>query len=231
MSKQPSSAEDNRKFAFELIEKIERNTGIKIRELFEGEKSAADIRTAFRKRVIAYVQERIDKDEPSEEWPHAGEVKDAKEALGLADDINVVPNVSVLETNYEVLKGYEGQAQVDYVKRIASGLALIQEGQTAGQVAGEIIGSGLASFAIVMIAATIKAMRGGAVFRTALVTGVRAMAGVGVIVGVAVLIIAEILLYLLIGNQKQFLGIVYNNTDLNLVSPSSGRGMQCLRQR
>ncbi|KAK7177947.1 hypothetical protein DPSP01_014489 [Paraphaeosphaeria sporulosa] len=212
-----TSFEDNRKFAFELIEKMEKNMGIKIRDLFEGDNTAANIRTKFRKRIIAYVQERIDKDEPSEEWPHAGEVKDAKKALGLSDDINVVPNVSVLESNYKVIKGYEGQAQVDYVRRIANGLALIQDGQTAGQVAGEIVGSGLASFALAMIIGTIKALRAGQAFRTALVTGVRAMGGVTVIMGVAAFIISEILLYLLVNNKKQFLGIVYNNTDLNLV--------------
>ncbi|KAF2450949.1 hypothetical protein P171DRAFT_516711 [Karstenula rhodostoma CBS 690.94] len=217
MSNQSSLDQDNRKFAFKLIEQMEKNTGIKICELFEGDRAAADIRTELRKRVIAYVQERIGKDEPSEEWPHAGEVQDAKEALGLTDDITVVPNVAVLESNYAVLKGYEGQAQADHVKRIASGLALIQDGQSAGQVAGEIIGAGLASFAVAMIVGTVKAMRGGAVFRAALVTGVRAMAGVSVIVGTAVLIIGEILLYLLLENKKQFLGIVYNNTDLNLV--------------
>lgn len=210
-------AEENRKFGFELITRMEANMGIQIRDLFESDKSPQEIRSEMHDRIVRYVQDRLDKEQPSDEWPHAGKERDARKALGLSSSINVVPNVSLLESNYKLAKNYEGQELNDFVRRISNGLSLIQEGQTAGQVAGEIIGSGLAAFALAMIIGTVKALRAGKAFRPALVLGVRAMGAVSVVVGVAALIITEILLYLLVYNKKQFLGLVMNNTDLNLV--------------
>lgn len=210
-------AAENRKFGFDLITRVETNMGIPIRDLFEADKSPQEIRAEMHDRIVRYVQDRIEKEQPSEEWPNAGKERDARRALGLKDAINVVPNVSLLESNYRIVKNYEGQQLNDFVKRVSNGLALIQEGQSAGEVAGEIIGSGLAAFALAMIIGTIKAMRAGTAFRQALVMGVRAMGGITVVVGVAALIITELLLYLVVTNKKQFLGLVMNNTDLNLV--------------
>lgn len=210
-------AAENRKFGLELITRMETNMGIQIRDLFESEKSAQEIRAEMHQRIVQYVQDRLENEQPSEEWPNAGKERDARKALGLTSVINVVPNVSLLESNYKLAKNYEGQELNDFVRRISNGLSLIQEGQTAGQVAGEIIGSGLAAFALAMIIGTVKALRAGNAFRQALVLGVRAMGGVSVVVGVAALIVTEILLYLLVYNKKQFLGLVMNNTDLNLV--------------
>lgn len=210
-------AKDNRQFGLDLIHRIEAKTGIKIEDLFSGDNDAEKIRESMHERIVDYVQKKLDKEEPSEAWPGAGQQKDARSALGLSDDINVVPNVSVLQYNYPIIKGYEGQELNDFVRRVSNGLALIQDGQSPGQVAGEIIGSGLSAFALAMIIGTVKALRAGSPFRAALTSGVRAMGGVSVVVGVALLIITELLLYLLVNNKKQFLGMLFNNTDADLV--------------
>lgn len=210
-------AKDNRQFGLDLIHRIEAKTGIKIEDLFSSDNDAEKIRESMHERIVDYVQKKLDKEEPSEAWPGAGQQKDARSALGLSDDINVVPNVSVLQYNYPIIKGYEGQELNDFVRRVSNGLALIQDGQSPGQVAGEIIGSGLSAFALAMIIGTVKALRAGSPFRAALTSGVRAMGGVSVVVGVALLIITELLLYLLVNNKKQFLGMLFNNTDADLV--------------
>lgn len=204
-------------FSHSIIKQMESNMGIQLLDLFNSNNEIHQIRTEIHERIIGYVQNKIDKEEPSDEWPLAGVQRDARKALGLEGSINVVPNISLLQRNYIICKDYKGDQLKDFVKRISNGLSLIQDGQTPGQVAVQIVGSGLAAFAIAMIIGTIKAMRAGAVFRTALVTGVKAMGSVSVVVGVAALIIAEILLYLMLNNKKQFLGLMFNNTDLNLV--------------
>lgn len=210
-------AAENRKFGLELIVRIEKTFGIQIGDLFEGEGEPQKIRVEMHERIVRLVQERLLKEEASEEWPLAGNERDARKALGLDGAVNVVPNISVLQANYPTCKNYEGKELNDFVRRISNGLSLIQEGQTPGQVAAEIIGSGLAAFALAMIVGTIKALRTGVAFRAALTAGVRAMGSISVVVGVALIILTELLLYLLINNKKQFLGMVLNNTDLDLV--------------
>ena len=66
MGHETSRAEENRKFALDLIERMEKNMGMKIHDLFEGEKGHQEIRAAMHERIITWTQERLDKEEPSE---------------------------------------------------------------------------------------------------------------------------------------------------------------------
>jgi hypothetical protein len=88
---------------------------------------------------------------------------------------------------------------------------------TPAEAAATILGSGIASFATVMIVATVKALIAQQTLRAAVVVGVKAMGTMKVVVGVAAVIIIELLIYLMIHNEKVFLGMVFNNTPLGLV--------------
>ncbi|HEY6916449.1 MAG TPA: hypothetical protein VI381_02295 [Allosphingosinicella sp.] len=208
-------AMDDRDFGFMILERLEQNFGTPLRHIFEKETDPNVIRRQMRKAIFAAVQHKAGAEKPSAEWPNAGNV-DLLAQYFTSDDVNVVPDVAVTEHNLAVLKGYTGSQIHDYVKGVTNGLSLIKDGQTAGEVAGEIIGSGLAAFAIAMIIGTVKALRAGNAFRAAVTMGVRAMGGVTVVVSVVALIITELLIYLLVNNQKVFLGMVFNDTDLNL---------------
>jgi hypothetical protein len=215
MATQINTAQEDREFAFMILGRLEENLGVPLRHIFEQNAEPNTIRRQLREAVHAAVLKNSALEKPSEEWPNAGHTAHFT-ALLRADDINVVPDVAVTEHNLAIIKNYTGSDIHDYVKRVSNGLSLIKNGQTAGEVAAEIIGSGVAAFAIAMIIGTVKALRQGLAFRAALTVGVRAMGGISVVVGVAALIIGELLLYLLMNNQKAFLGMVFNNTDLNL---------------
>jgi hypothetical protein len=208
---------ENRAFGFQLIERLEMNLGISFKHFFEQDLSASEIRAQVHGVIVNYVEQKSATETASEEWPLAGEQIEVRKALFGSADINVIPNIAVTESNLNIIKNYTSGELNDYVRGVANGLSLIKDGQTAGEVAAVIVGSGLASFALAMIVGTVKALRAGEVFRAAVRTGVRAMGKVSVIVGVALVIITEILLYLIISNKKVFMGMVFNNTDLNLV--------------
>lgn len=205
----------DREFGVMILERMEQNLGVPLRHIFENETSADVIRRQMRSAVVAAVRRKAAAETPTEDWPEPGH-PDHLAALLSADDINTVPSISVTEYNLRVVSGYSGREIHDYVKTVTNGLSLIQEGQTATQVAIEMTSSGIASFSIAMIHGTIKALRAGNTFRASVTTGVRAMGSISVVVAVAALLITELLLYLMMSNQKVFLGLVYNNTDLNL---------------
>ncbi len=134
-----------------------------------------------------------------------------------ASNFNPIPNIAVTESNLKIIKSYSGSQINDYVKRTTNGLSLINDSQTAGEVAVQLVASGIVGFGTVMIFNMIRALRAGSQLRAAVTVGIRAAGGVTVIVSVVAALIVELLVYLLVTNQKVFLGMVFNNTDINLV--------------
>jgi hypothetical protein len=210
-------AAENRAFALDVIARIEANTGLSIRSLFEQDLSPNEIRSRMHGLIAQYVETKAATEVATEEWPQAGQPINVRQALYGSNTTNVTPNLAVTEYNYNVLKGFRGGQVHDYVKRVTNGLALLKESMTPGEAAATIIGSGIASFATAMIVGTVKALIAKQAFRAAVVTGVKAMGKMSVVVGVALVILVELLLYLMINNKKVFLGMVFNNTGLSLV--------------
>jgi hypothetical protein len=210
-------AAENRAYGLDVISRIEANTGLSIRGLFEQDLGPAEIRRRMHEMIAGYVEARATAEVSTEEWPLAGQPINVREALYGASTTNVTPNIAVTEYNYNVLKGFRGREVHDYVKRVTNGLSLLKESMTPGEAAATIIGSGVASFATAMIVGTVKALIAKQAFRAAVVAGVKAMGKMSVVVGVALVIITELLLYLMLNNKKVFLGMVFNNTGLSLV--------------
>jgi hypothetical protein len=211
--------EESRAVAFEAIAKIEANTGLSIRNLFEQDNEPREIRKQMHALILGYVEDRQAKEVATEDWPLAGQTINVREALfGSVDDsISITPNVAVIEYNYNIIKGYRGRDVHDFISRVTNGLALLNEGMSALEAAATIIGSGLAAFATAMIVATAKALMLEKTLRVAVMEGVKAMGKIAVVVGVALVLITELLLYLIFKNKKVFLGIIYNNTAHALV--------------
>jgi hypothetical protein len=210
-------AAESRAFALDVIAQIETNTGLEIRNIFEQDLTPDEIRQQMHTAIIGYVEARLATEEPSEDWPLAGQKIDVREALFGVGPTNILPNVAVTEYNYNVLKTFRGTAVHDFVKKVTNGLALLREGMGPGEAAATILGTGIAAFAAAMIAGTVKALLSGQALRAAVTAGVRAMGKISVVVGVAMLLITELLLYLMFSNKKVFLGLIFNNTPLNLV--------------
>lgn len=216
MSDHNTLTTDSRAAAFEIIEAIEANTGLAIRSLFEQDLGPTQIREQMHSLILNWVEETQAGESADADWPLAGQRIDPREAIFGTGLTPVTPNVAVIEYNYNILKTYRGNDVNAYVTRTANGLRLLREDMTPGEAAATIISSGLASFALAMIVGTIKALRAGQALRAAVVAGVKAMGKMSVVIGAALVLITELLLYLMFKNQKSFLGIVYNNSDLNL---------------
>lgn len=210
-------AADHRAFGLAIIERVEANTGLRIRNLFEQDLSAREIRERMHQQITAYVERKLAEEKPGSEWPLAGQPVDVRQALFGAGGVNVVPDVAVTEQRYREIKQYQGQQINNYLKGVTDGLSLLKDNMTPGQAAGTIAASGLASFGAAMLWGTFTALQAGAAFIPALTAGVAAMGSMTVVVGVALVIIAELLIFFLVLNKKVFLGMVFNNTGLNLV--------------
>jgi hypothetical protein len=210
-------AADHRAFGLAIIERIEANTGLEIRKLFEQDLSAHEIRERMRELIVVYVERTLAEEKPSSEWPLAGQPIDVRQTLFGASGVNVVPDVAVTEQRYQEIRRYQGQQIQTYLKKVTDGLSLLKDGMTPAQAAATIAAGGLASFGVAMIWGTFVALQSGAAFMSALAAGVVAMGSMTVVVGVALVIVAELLIFFLVLNKKVFLGMVFNNTGLNLV--------------
>ena len=217
MTDNDTFAADSRAAAFEIISAIEANTGLAIRSLFEQDLKPSEVRERMHSLILNWVEEKQAGESAADaDWPLAGQLIDPRGFIFGTGQVQSTPNVAVIEYNYNVIKTYRLDDVNSYVTRTANGLKLLREDMTPGEAAAAIIYSGLASFSIKMIAGTIKALREGLKLRAALTAGVKAMGKMSFVVGAALVIITELLLYLMFKNQKSFLGIVYNNSDLNL---------------
>jgi hypothetical protein len=210
-------AADHRAFGLAIIERIKANTGLEIRSLFEQDLSANEIRERIHELIVAYVERKLKEEKPGTDWPLAGQPIDVRQTLFGAGGINVVPDVAVTEQRYKQIKQYQGKQIDTYLKNVTDGLSLLKDGMSPAQVATTIATSGLASFGVAMVWGTFVALQGGAAFLSALAAGVVAMGSITVVVGVALVIVAELLLFFLVLNKKVFLGMVFNNTGLNLI--------------
>lgn len=215
MGAEDLSSEADREFVSMILERLEQNLGVPLRPIFEQRSDVATIRREMHEAIRGASYTKVASEAPSEEWPNAGQT-DTIDALFVGDGATVVPCIAVTEHNLAVIKNMRGGEVKDYVKRVTNGLSLIRDGQTPGEVALEILGSGISAFALAMVIATVKELLKKATLRAALTVGVRAMGGVTVVCTVAAIIIVELLIYLAFKNEKVFLGIVFNNTDLNL---------------
>jgi hypothetical protein len=209
-------AAENREFGLSIIARIEQNTGLELRSLFEQDLSAHEIRNRMRELFVGYVETSIAGEKPSKEWPDAGKPVDVRQAL-FGGSLNVVPNVAVAEQSYKRIKGYQGQQIQNYLKGVIDNLSNLKTGMSPGEAAQTIAISGVASFGIAMIFGTFGALAGGSALLPAIAVGVAAMGSMSVVVGVALVIVAELLIFFLVFNKKVFLGMVFNNTALALV--------------
>jgi hypothetical protein len=206
---------DDSDFAISIVERLEENMGIQLLNIFEESDDSKIIRKKVRSSIRQWVKENIDNEKDQNEWPEVLDITELDCYLENSD-INPIPPISVTAKNLVVIQGYRGREIHDYVKGVVNGLSLLKDGQTPGQMAGIILGSGVTSFAVAMIGGTAKALYKGEKILDAIKYGVSKMGSPVLIAGVAAIIVTELLLYLA-SVQKTFLGIVFNNTKLNLV--------------
>ncbi|GAB2501179.1 hypothetical protein [Arenimonas alkanexedens] len=208
------SAQADIDFAEEALTRIEANLKIPLRKIMASDNSGEMIRAqayaAIRVACHAMAEREFTAD--------ASGLAEARRHIdAVTDTQNVVPTILIEEKNFNVIKNYEGDQVRDYVKGVVNGLSLIKEGESPEMVALQIIGTGLVGFGGAFAFGLIRSLVAKEVLKVAVKAGLKAAGGVGAVVGVVAVILVELLLYLLHGNKKNFVGMIFNNTDTNLV--------------
>ena len=138
---------------------------------------------------------------------------------------SIEPNISLTQHNFEIVRNYRGQEVYDYVFTLSKRLEAMQNAKTPGQLAIEIGGSSLFSIGVAMAKLTWTAWRGGATFLAALRTGITTL-GLKTAITVVVIVLVAFLLYLFLENPKKILGLIFNDTDENLVVTNWRAGVE-----
>lgn len=209
-----SSAQADIDFADEALARIEANLNLPLRKIMTSDDSVQTIRAQAYAAIRTACQAMAEREFQSD----ASGLAEARRHIdAVTDTKNVVPTILVEEKNFNQIKAYEGDQLGDYVKSVVNGLSLIKEGESPEMVALQIIGTGLVGFGGAFAYGLIKALVAKQVLKLAVMAGLKAAGGVASVVGVVLVILVELLLYLLHGNKKNFVGIIFNNSDTNLV--------------
>lgn len=205
--------------ATEIIESLEQHWSIDLKTIISNEAiSEADRIKRLRAKILEAALADIDEfDADSGKAPRAGQHDTLTESVLRGDAIEIEPNFSVTEHNYNIICGYRGADVYNYVFNLSKRLEAMSKAQTPGQLAIETIGAGLISVGTAWAKLTWTAWRtGGQTLLQACRTGVTQL-GLKTAITVVVIVLTAVITYLLIDNPKKILGVVFNNTDDHLV--------------
>lgn len=201
---------EDEEFISIVIKRLEENFGVSLSNIFKENNDASVIRNEMHKVIHSYIKNK------NADCLDIKEIQQFTTAMEDGDEFNVIPPIGVTEENFNTLRSYKDGQIHDYVKRVTNGLSLIKDGMTDAEVASTILTSGIATVGVAMAIATIKALKMGLKLLPALIKGIRAIKGVTTVITVVSIIITELLIYLIYGNKKAFLGMFFNDTDLYL---------------
>jgi hypothetical protein len=142
----------------------------------------------------------------------------------LTGSVEVEPNFVLSAKNFVIVRDYQGQQLTDYITTLSKRFESMSRAKTPGELALEIFYSSLIAVGTAMAKATFTAWRAGQTLLAAIKTGVTSI-GIKTAVAVVIIILAAILLYLFLENPKKILGLVYNDTDDDLVVTDWRKGV------
>lgn len=201
---------DDQKFVLIVIKRLENNLGVSLNNVFKESNDASVIRNEMHKIIHSYIMKKA---------PNSLNVIDMHQFVSNLEgdnEFNVIPPIGVTEENYIKIQQFTNSEIDNYVKRVTNGLSLIKEGMTINEVAYNLLMSGIATLGIAMATATFEGLCTGMTITSSIVFGLGAMSGIGTIIAIASIIITELLIYLIFQNEKSFVGMIFNNTDLCL---------------
>lgn len=216
-----------RESALEIMETLKVRTGVDLASIASNEALSVEAR---RRKMIARLLEAtlagIDEYNRAEgiELERHDDNELVRAALA-EEQTQIEPNLSLTQHNFEIVRGYRGQAVTDYVYGLSKRLEAMQNAKTPGQLAIEIGGSSLFSIGVAMAKLTWTAWRGGATFLAALRTGITTL-GLKTAITVVVIVVVAFLLYLFLENPKKVLALVFNDTDENFVVTNWRAGVE-----
>ncbi|MGJ4889822.1 hypothetical protein [Bradyrhizobium sp. HKCCYLR20261] len=204
----------SRQVALEIIDRLDARWNTDLRAIVSNEAlSEPDRLRRLRSRMLEAALSDIDAYQADAGLASApGENEDLIRRALAGDDIELEPNVSVTQHNYNIIRGYQGSSVSDYVFTLSKRLESMSNAKTVGQLAIETVGSSLFTVGTAWAKLTWTAWRGGQTLLQACRTGITTL-GLKTAVAVIIIVLAAILLYLFLENPKKILGVIYNDTD------------------
>ena len=142
----------------------------------------------------------------------------------LTGSVEVEPNFVLSAKNFAIVREYQGQQLTDYITTLSKRFDAMSRAKTVGELALEIFYSSLIAVGTAMAKATFTAWRAGQTLLASIKTGVTSV-GLKTAIAVVIIILAAILLYLFLENPKKILGLLYNDTDDDLVVTDWRKGV------
>lgn len=213
------SNKTSKQVATEIIESLEQHWSIDLKSIISNEAISEEDRIKrLRVKMLEAALAGIDEfDEDSGKVPCDRQYDTLTESVLRGDVIEIEPNFSVTEHNYNIICSYRGADVYNYVFNLSKRFEVMSKAKTPGQLAIETIGAGLIGVGVAWATLTWKAWRtGGQTLLQACKTGVTQL-GLKTAITVVIIVLAAVITYLLIDNPKKILGVVFNNTDDHLV--------------
>ncbi|MDP9193623.1 MAG: hypothetical protein M3P06_18160 [Acidobacteriota bacterium] len=217
-----------RQVAEQIIDSLKQDLGVDLLPIFENDnRSAKQRRHEASVRLFEALLERAENGADREAWvtPDEGEGEERQFLRAFAaGDVDVEPNLSIIEENVKALKAMRGNQIKDYLYSLTKRFENMSKATTPGQLAIEIIAGGLVSVGIAMAKQTYIAWKAGSTMAAALRTGITKL-GIKTAIAVVIVALVTLLWWLFKDNPKKFLGLVINDTDSVLVVHNWRKGV------
>lgn len=200
--------------AQEIIGNFKTNLGVDLLPILQDESLSFAARR--RRATVALVDalaSRAAQSADAAEWQDEG--NSAAFLRADAETVDVEPNIVVSEANAKTLEGFQGTQIYDYMYSLTKRMENMANTTSEGELALQIVGGGMISIGVPMAVGTIRAYRAGQTLLAAVRTGIRSIGMKTAIVTITFVLVA-FLLWLILENPKQMLGMVLNDTDNNL---------------
>ncbi len=146
----------------------------------------------------------------------AGTTDMLQELFVMARSIEKEPNIAFSEVDARIVRGYKGEELKEYVFTLIKRLENITNTGTVGTMVAELVGFGSLGLSIEAGIAAGRALLAGEVARNAIRAGINAITVKVFLVATAVLL-AALVLWALICNPKQIVGLIFNDSDHDFV--------------
>ena len=217
-----------RKAGLELLQNLNARWGVNLENIINNEAlSVTERHRLLVSRMLEHALMEIDEHDASLEHPPGALSSENKALIEKAiagKDLEVEPNFVMTSHNFQIVRGYTGNAVNDYIISLSKRFEAMSKAKTPGQLALEIFGSSLLAVGTAMGSLMFKAWRAGAPLLTAIRTGITGI-GMKTVITVVIIILAAILLYLFLENPKKILAIFINDTDDDLVVKDWRKGV------
>lgn len=217
-----------RDFAMQIIAGLKQDFGVDILPIInDSSLTSVQIRQQASAALLKAAIARGRASEFSEDWGSPADDDNVLQqfvSAEVAAEVDIEPNIAFLSKNVPDLAAMQGSDVKDFVFGLAKRFESASKSPSIEQLVAELLGGSVVAFSVSMGTAVYKALRAGETLRVALRAGITGI-GFKTVIAVVLVTLVAFILWLIFENPKKCLGLIVNDTVLDLYAADWRKGV------